>query len=255
MANKNSAAEASLPKDSSMSVVSSGKGKAGSGKKPPNAGKAPRNRETGEWAGPGSVNDERRCRGTARRTGERCKKAAIKGHHYCPSHGGSLPTVRRSAKERLLELVDPALAALHKVLSNENAEDSVKVRAALGILDRTGHGPGQTVTVQTSKWDELIDELGGQIEIDRSLPASTTPALESGGGAHTWEDVETFAKEAQADAWRGYDGEDDEALRAARFNPYDGRTVRGEVILPEPPPPEPAPPDNEPPAYGPYGTR
>src|SRR4051794_28116597 len=87
---------------SSVSDVKGGKAKTGSAKKPPNAGNKPVTRGTGEWAAPGSVHPERRCKGTARHTGERCKKAAIKGGSYCPSHGGALPGVAKQAKERLL---------------------------------------------------------------------------------------------------------------------------------------------------------
>ncbi len=177
---------------------------------------------------PGTKNPERRCTATARNTGERCKRAAIKGGTVCTTHGGNLPQVRKAAKERLLDLVDPALAELHRVLSDKNADDAVKVRAALGILDRTGHGPSAKINVSSSKWDDVIGEMvkDGQVALDRSLPnAERTPAL-PGGGDHPWEDVEQHATDLQAEAWRDYDAED---APPERIRP-DANTVRGEVV-------------------------
>lgn len=186
---------------------------------------------------PGSKNPERRCTATARRTGNRCRRAAIKGGTVCTVHGGNLPQVRRAAKDRLLELVDPALASLHKVLSDPSAEDAVKVRAALGILDRTGFGPGHKIQVDgPDKFGEMLrDAMGG---VDRDLsPAAERPALESGGGAaaeHTWEDVETEQRRTQAQAWREFD-EEDARPWATRLDPYGPDIVRGEVVDPDPP--------------------
>lgn len=45
--------------------------------------------------------DDRRCTAKAKSTGERCRRAAIHGANVCPKHGGSLPQVKRKAKERL----------------------------------------------------------------------------------------------------------------------------------------------------------
>lgn len=208
---------------------------------------------------PGSVNDSRRCTATANRTGERCKAPAIKGHQVCRVHGGASPQVIKTAKERLLELVDPALAALHAILSDETTDDPVKVRAALGILDRTGYGPGATLTVQTTTWDEMFADA---VDIDRSgLDATPEPGALPGGGGQDplgMEDYQQAASDAQAEAWREYDVEDARDFERGRIRP-DENTVRGEVVDILPPPPhgfepgelggEPLP--NRPPTYGP----
>ena len=134
---------------------------------------------------PGSKNDSRRCSAKAHRTGERCKAPAILGGTVCRVHGGATPVVKKAAKERLLALLDPALAALHKILTDPNADDSVKVRAAIATLDRTGHGPGQTVTLQSSAWDETTDAmLTDMINANNgTLPMSRDMSpLPSGGG-------------------------------------------------------------------------
>ena len=161
-----------------------GKG-SGAVKRPPDARSDPPPKK-GIRGVPGSKNDSRRCKAKANRTGERCKRAAIKGGTVCTTHGGRAPQVVKSARERLLALVDPALATLHKILTDPNADDSIKVRAAIAALDRTGMGPGQTVTLQTSKWDDatdallsdMIDANNGTLPVDRD----TSPVPSVGGG-------------------------------------------------------------------------
>src|SRR4051794_28146681 len=46
------------------------------------------------------MDDERRCRATAR-SGRRCKRAAIPGGRVCVMHGGATPAVRAAAERRL----------------------------------------------------------------------------------------------------------------------------------------------------------
>jgi len=229
------AAEASMPKGSSMSGVSKEKSKGRAAKattKPPNAGKGPRNRETGEWAGPGSVHDERRCKGTARRTGERCKKAAIPGHFYCKFHGGALPSVKQTARQRLMAMAEPAMAALEKVLSDPSTDDNTKVRAALGILDRTGFRPGIVIVPgEPSKWDELAD--GGALDLDPDLSelgvGYSPQALEESRRLN----MHQLALDAQADVDRVRHDEDTHEYLEGRIWP-DENTIQGEVITPHP---------------------
>src|SRR5258705_13978791 len=57
----------------------------------------------------------RQCTAT-NRDGERCKRAPIVGGFVCEMHGGKIPAVRKSARERLLAMVDPALDALLRAL-------------------------------------------------------------------------------------------------------------------------------------------
>jgi hypothetical protein len=58
------------------------------------------------------------------------------GGKVCRKHGGAAKQVREKAKQRLLDLVHPALAELSKVLKNTDASDSNKIRAINLILDR-----------------------------------------------------------------------------------------------------------------------
>lgn len=172
---------------------------------------------------PGSVNDTRRCTATAHRTGERCKAPAIRGGSVCRVHGGSAPAVRKAAKERLLELVDPALVALHKVLADNGTDDTVKVRAALGILDRTGFRPGLVVAVEPhDQWSQILE--AGSVIDDRSL----------GGGDHeraALDNAQQLALDARDQAWRPIHDEDAEAYEQSRIYP-DENTVPGVVVGP-----------------------
>lgn len=49
------------------------------------------------------MDDNRRCTARSKRSGERCRKAAIRGGGVCAMHGGSAGQVRRAAQRRLVE--------------------------------------------------------------------------------------------------------------------------------------------------------
>ncbi|MGO4360804.1 HGGxSTG domain-containing protein [Terrabacter sp. RAF57] len=82
--------------------------------------------------------NRRLCHATSKRTGEPCNAPAMHGMDVCRIHGGSAPQARRSARQRLLDLVDPAIATLAREM--EQAESSSdRQRAANSILDRAGY--------------------------------------------------------------------------------------------------------------------
>lgn len=93
-----------------------------------------------------------RCTAKSKSTGVQCKNTPIPGGTVCISHGGSIPAVKAAAQRRMIALIDPAMDTLYRALY-ECEEWSQKVRAALGILDRAGMGPGSTLTVDTEKSD------------------------------------------------------------------------------------------------------
>ncbi len=70
----------------------------------------------------------------------------MEGSTVCRFHGGGVPIVRAAAKKRLLALVPDALEALHEAI--DQADWAQVVRAALGILDRAGLGPHQTIGIE-----------------------------------------------------------------------------------------------------------
>ena len=78
----------------------------------------------------------RRCSATNKKTGLRCKQWAILGGTVCRYHGGNAPQVRRKAEERLKALVDPAIEALHEILSDKKHPH--RMAAIKEILERDG---------------------------------------------------------------------------------------------------------------------
>lgn len=95
---------------------------------------------------------KRQCIGT-NRNGERCGKTAMIGLFVCAFHGGKSPLSRQAAQEFLNTLREPALEVIYratrnappcKVCGRSDADrDPTAVRAAFGVLDRTGLGIGQ----------------------------------------------------------------------------------------------------------------
>ena len=107
---------------------------------------------------------------------KRCKRAAAMGTTVCMYHGASAPQVIRAAKFRLLEMVDPALAGLLRVLAQKGAcptcgrtDDLGSItRAATAVLDRAGLGPRSVIELErgdgSGLWAQyLTDEQLAQI--------------------------------------------------------------------------------------------
>lgn len=100
------------------------------------------------------------CEATVKRTGQRCRRDAIAGGNVCIKHGGAAPQVKAAAKLRLAALVDPAIGVLAATMRERKKDTQAAVRAAIAVLDRTGHGP----TLRT----ELTGADGGPIETNVS---------------------------------------------------------------------------------------
>lgn len=74
------------------------------------------------------------------------------GGTVCDVHGGRAPQVKRSAQERLAEMVDPLLTELFRIAQSGDS-DAVRLAAIKDALDRAGYKPKDRVdvTVQTVK--------------------------------------------------------------------------------------------------------
>lgn len=124
--------------------------------------------------GPLSVDSSRQCTAHARNgSGVRCRKPAVKGCTVCASHGGAAPQVKKAAKERLMELVEPALEGLHIALKSGEIPSIVK--AAQIVLDRTGFHPSQAIEL-TGKEGNPIQVQQATINVDL-LPISVREEL------------------------------------------------------------------------------
>ena len=98
------------------------------------------------------------CKAKSKRSGKRCQKPAIKSGTVCRMHGGAAPQVKKKARERFNDLVDPAINTLAKAME-EAEEKGEKVstqalNAARDILDRAGYKPGFDLN------------LGGALEVN-----------------------------------------------------------------------------------------
>jgi len=93
---------------------------------------------------------ENQCTATAKSTGERCQRPAVKGANVCYQHGGAAEQVQKKAQERLDEMADAVTADLQSRLDDvfarlDDAEDTdeyVKLlretrQLTTAILDRT----------------------------------------------------------------------------------------------------------------------
>lgn len=104
-----------------------------------------------------------RCAGTAKTTGNQCRRGAIHGGTVCKKHGGAAPQVIKKAVERLKELEHPAIDRIAKTIAAEpilakddkgktilvngnpvvveSVSPAVALKAATSVLDYTGHKP------------------------------------------------------------------------------------------------------------------
>lgn len=169
-----------------------------------------------------------------RSNGLPCKNRPVKGAAVCRIHGGGAPQVQKSAKQRLLELVNPALAELHRILEDKKSDDHVKIKAIQTVLDRTGFARGVQISVETRAWDEAVTE---SIDLDRTgiqVGYGKAGAVDGGGDDDAMELEQKayaaykLAEDARSEAWAetDWDAED-----APPDHPYrDEHTVQGEVV-------------------------
>ena len=78
---------------------------------------------------------------------------------YCHRHAKHPQRQVEAVTESLNDYVQDAIKALGKIVKNDGGDirEADIIKAALGILDRTGHGPAQTLTIEGS--DERLNEL------------------------------------------------------------------------------------------------
>lgn len=98
-----------------------------------------------------------------------CERWAINGGLVCATHGGRAPQVKKSAKERLAELIDPALEGLYKALKSDDLGSIVK--ASQIVLDRTGFYPPKAQEDKDKDLDQMREKLAEAIGVEvKSLP-------------------------------------------------------------------------------------
>ncbi len=88
-----------------------------------------------------------RCSAHSSRTGEPCRRWAVRGAEVCATHGGRAPQVKRCARERLDSLLDPAIDLLGEVLKAGPAGRHA-MRAVVAVLDRCGYPASRNVAIE-----------------------------------------------------------------------------------------------------------
>lgn len=105
----------------------------------------------------------RRCTALLSDRSRRCLRYAVKGTNTCPTHGASAPQVKRTARQRLTALAEPAITALSSALELVERNPQIALhpgvqRAALAVLDRSGYHPRAALDI-----DAKITEEQGQL--------------------------------------------------------------------------------------------
>lgn len=96
--------------------------------------------------------EARQCSATSKQSGKRCRRRPTPGANVCKIHGSASPQAKRTARERLLEAADPAVARLVKLLEAE--DETVAIRAAVAVLDRAGFGPRSSLALSAPEEGE-----------------------------------------------------------------------------------------------------
>lgn len=97
----------------------------------------PENWDGDEWIGSTLPPWGTKPRCPAIRSGKRCRKPVIPGGTVCATHGGAAPQVKRRAKLRVLQLLDPALGQLARILANPD-DQRIGLAAIKIVTDLNG---------------------------------------------------------------------------------------------------------------------
>lgn len=111
------------------------------------------------------INTPRKCLGDTR-TGKLCSRPSLPGLTFCADHGGDTAMAQAAARMRLMLLIEPATKVLQICMASE--DESIALRAAMAILDRTGHGPKATIAHEKVENDDLknkeLDQLTSEAD-------------------------------------------------------------------------------------------
>ena len=76
----------------------------------------------------------RQCKAKSKRSGERCRRAAIVGGAVCHMHGGASGPTREAARRRLAAAADPAAGVLVDLC--DHPDPTIRLRSSQAVLDR-----------------------------------------------------------------------------------------------------------------------
>lgn len=111
------------------------------------------------------------CTATAKSTGEQCQRSAINGADVCYVHGGAASQVKKKAQERLDDMADSTTADIQRDIEDlqdeydqaEAAEEKLAILSEMRklwkiVLDRTGHGPADTLDINQNTTHKVSDD-------------------------------------------------------------------------------------------------
>lgn len=107
---------------------------------------------------------DRRCTATSR-SGERCKRWAIKGGRVCRSHGGAAPQVRAAAERRLEQ--DRIAGEVSELLDRFDIPDEHPLEGLISVVRSTGRMMRALESLVRSldlRPDVLVDVVGDGLE-------------------------------------------------------------------------------------------
>lgn len=118
---------------------------------------------------------ERRCKaiiGNLEWAGNQCTRWTILGGSVCPTHGGSLPEVKKKAQQRLAMAADMATQKLiHIAITKRGVQDRDRIKAITEILDRAGIQGKQTIELEIKPWQQMLQRLQGKTEEGSTIEA------------------------------------------------------------------------------------
>ena len=92
---------------------------------------------------------------------QQCRQSAIMGLSVCRFHGGSTKAAMAAARLRLLDMIDPALGRLAKIIQ-KSKNDQAAVVAAKHVLDLNGFKAADKIDIHIAydaqKLSQLTDE-------------------------------------------------------------------------------------------------
>lgn len=118
------------------------------------------------WAAAKPETRARRCI-AHRKTGDRCKRAALTGQRVCGHHGGKAKQSLMAARRRLMENADPAVKQLAKIAYDDNVAVETRLKATLALIDRSVGGPKSALEVEVSAkpFEQVLEGMADQLEI------------------------------------------------------------------------------------------
>ncbi len=96
-----------------------------------------------------------------KKSGEQCKKWAIRGGTVCRFHGGAAGQVKRKAAARIEASLDRAAIAVVRLMEDADTPPAVKLAAARDLLDRGNLTGKQIVEVQgaPAPWQVVLQKI------------------------------------------------------------------------------------------------